>query len=162
MAEKIKMLPKGLEKLLADLDYLKNVKRAEISENMGIAIADGDLRESAAYDEARMQQSANEARILELEDQLARVEIITLESNKPTVVGLGARVLVSTGVKEMELEIVGTYEVNVLNQKDGINVRKISEQSPIGQALANHGVGEVIVVQTPKSTTEFTILRIEY
>jgi transcription elongation factor GreA len=162
MAEKIKMLPKGYEKLLADLDYLRNVKRSEISDAMGVAIADGDLRESAAYDDARMQQSANEDQIRILEDQLSRVEIVNLESNKPNVVSLGARVLVSAGGKEMELEIVGTYEVNVLNQKDGVNIRKISEQSPIGQALTNHGVGETVVVQTPKSTTEFIILKIEY
>ncbi len=153
--EHIQMTRKGYEKLKADLDFLKTVRREQISEYMGSAIADGDLRESAAYDEARMQQSENESRIVELEDRLSRAVIVEMNENERRV-GLGARISVedATG-KTHHFEIVGTYEVDVLNGK-------ISDQSPLGQALAGHGVGETVKVQLPRGTQQFKILDVKY
>ncbi|WP_291430011.1 transcription elongation factor GreA [Deinococcus sp.] len=152
--ERITMTPRGYEKLLETLHFLKTTKREEISENMGRAIADGDLRESAAYDEARMQQSENEARISELESQLERSVIIEEDSSGGA--GLGATVTVKDARgKEHKFELVGTYEVDVLNGK-------ISDASPIGKALAGRKAGEKVAVQLPKGTAEFEILAVEY
>ena len=76
MAEKMKMTRKGYDQLKKTIEHLKTTRREQISEDMGVAIADGDLRESAAYDQARLDQSENESRILELEDQLENADVI--------------------------------------------------------------------------------------
>ena len=73
--EPIFLTAKGLEKMKEELKFLKEVKREQLSEYMGSAIADGDLRESAAYDEARLLQSANETRIADLEEIVHRPKL---------------------------------------------------------------------------------------
>ncbi|GGL16502.1 transcription elongation factor GreA [Deinococcus radiotolerans] len=148
------MTQRGYDKLVETLHFLKTTKREEISENMGRAIEDGDLRESAAYDEARMQQSENEARISELERQLERALII--EEDATGGAGLGAKVRVRDAKgKEHQFELVGTYEVDVLKGK-------ISDASPIGKALAGRRAGEKVTVQLPKGSAEFEILSVDY
>ncbi|GAA5532430.1 transcription elongation factor GreA [Deinococcus aluminii] len=151
---RIPMTQRGHDKLRETLDYLKNERREQISAYMGSAIADGDLRESAAYDEARMQQSENEARIIELEDQLERAVIVAEDTSGAA--GLGARVLVRDEKgKEHRFELVGTYEVDVLKGK-------ISDASPIGQALSGKRPGETVMVQLPKGTARFEVLEVKY
>ena len=148
------MTQRGYDKLVETLHHLKTTRREQISDYMGSALADGDLRESAAYDEARMQQSENESRIIELDDQLERAVIVT-ESAQDGV-GLGARVKVKDDKgNERAFEIVGTYEVDVLKGR-------ISDQSPIGQALAGHRPGDVVTVQLPKGSAKFTLLEVVY
>ncbi|ALW88311.1 MULTISPECIES: transcription elongation factor GreA [Deinococcus] len=152
--DRITMTQRGYDKLVETLHFLKTTKREEISENMGRAIEDGDLRESAAYDEARMQQSENEARISELERQLERAMII--EEDATGGAGLGAKVRVRDAKgKEHQFELVGTYEVDVLKGK-------ISDASPIGKALAGRRAGEKVTVQLPKGSAEFEILSVDY
>ncbi|WP_155298047.1 transcription elongation factor GreA [Deinococcus kurensis] len=152
--DRITMTQRGYDKLVETLHFLKTTKREEISENMGRAIEDGDLRESAAYDEARMQQSENEARISELERQLERAMII--EEDATGGAGLGAKVRVRDAKgKEHQFELVGTYEVDVLKGK-------ISDASPIGKALAGRRAGEKVTVQLPKGSAEFEILNVDY
>lgn len=151
---KIPMTQRGYDKLAETLNYLKTERREQISEYMGSALADGDIRESAAYDEARMQQSENEMRIQELEDQLERAQII--QEGEQEGIGLGAKVKVKDEKgAERSFEIVGTYEVDVLKGR-------ISDQSPIGAALAGHKVGDNIVVPLPKGQAKFTVLEVNY
>ncbi|GGQ98143.1 GreA/GreB family elongation factor [Deinococcus ruber] len=154
MAEKMKMTRKGYDQLKLRLDYLRTTRRDEISDNMGTALADGDLRESAAYDEARMQQSENEAQILNLEYQLENALIV--EEGTQDGVGLGARIRVQDASgKQHTFEIVGTYEADSLKGK-------ISDQSPIGQALAGQKEGATVMVQMPRGKQEFKILEVKY
>lgn len=148
------MTRKGYDKLRETLEYLQTTRREQISEYMGSALADGDIRESAAYDEARMQQSENEARILELEDQLSRAQIV--EEGSQTGIGLGAKVRVKDAKgNERDIEIVGTYEADALKGK-------ISDHSPLGQALAGHGTGDMVVVNLPKGQQKFTVISVKY
>lgn len=148
------MTQRGYEKLAETLHHLKTVRREQISEYMGRAIADGDLRESAAYDEARMQQSENEARISEIEDQLHRAVIIAEDASGGA--GLGARIRVRDEKgQERQFELVGTYEVDVLKGK-------ISDASPIGQALSGKHAGDTVEVPLPKGKAKFEILSVEY
>ncbi|ACO45575.1 transcription elongation factor GreA [Deinococcus deserti] len=148
------MTQRGYDKLKETLDHLKTTRREQISEYMGQAIADGDLRESAAYDEARMQQSENEARIADIEYQLEHALIIAEDSAGGA--GLGARIRVKDDKgKEHQFELVGTYEVDILKGK-------ISDASPIGKALAGKHAGETVNVQLPKGTSRFEILAVEY
>ncbi len=154
MAEKMKMTRKGYDQLKKTIEHLKTTRREQISEDMGVAIADGDLRESAAYDQARMDQSENESRILQLEDQLENALVI--EEGSQDGVGLGAHVFVrdATG-RDHRFEIVGTYEVDVLKGK-------VSDQSPIGQALSGKREGDTVTVQMPRGKQEFKIMEIVY
>ncbi|MEW6421351.1 MAG: transcription elongation factor GreA [Deinococcota bacterium] len=151
---RIPMTKRGYDKLRETLEYLKTTRREQISEYMGSAIADGDLRESAAYDEARMQQSENEARILELEDQLERAQIIEEDSSGGAGLGAKVRVRDEKG-NERQFELVGTYEVDVLKGK-------ISDASPIGQALSGKRPGQTFTVQLPKGSARFEVLEVTY
>ncbi|QFP77853.1 transcription elongation factor GreA [Deinococcus sp. AJ005] len=152
--ERITMTQRGYDKLAETLHHLKTVRREQISEYMGIAIADGDLSESAAYDEARMQQSENETRIVEIENQLERAEIIAGDASKGA--GLGAKIKVRDEKgNERQFELVGTYEVDVPNGR-------VSDASPFGQALAGKREGDKVTVQLPKGTAKFEVLAVTY
>lgn len=148
------MTQRGYDKLQETLQYLKTTRREQISEYMGSAIADGDLRESAAYDEARMQQSENESRIIEIEQQLEKAEIIPEDASGG--VGLGAKVVVRDEKgQERQFELVGTFEVDVLKGK-------ISDASPIGVALQGKHAGDTVELQGPKGKTKFTVVSVDY
>jgi|SRR5690625_100334 len=134
--EPIYLTTDGLEKIKEELRYLKEVRRQEISDYMGSAIADGDIRESAAYDDARQQQSANEARIADLEEIVARATVVERQEGGDAVVTLGAHVTLEDadgGVRTLRL--VGTHEADILDQK-------ISDESPIGKQLVGRRAGE--------------------
>lgn len=156
--ERLAMTQKGYNKLVEALEYLKTTRREEISAYMGKAIEDGDLRESAAYDEARMQQSENEARILELEHQLERAYIQGDIDTSSVSMGAKLRILDHNN-KERDLEIVGTFEANVLEGK-------ISDTSPVGEALLGKTAGdEVEVLSHPlyhNKNYKMTILSVKY
>lgn len=148
------MTQRGHDKLAETLHHLKTVRREQISEYMGTAIADGDLRESAAYDEARMQQSENEARIAEIENQLERAQITEGDASKGA--GLGARIRVRDEKgQERQFELVGTYEVDVPRGR-------VSDASPFGQALAGKREGDKVTVQLPRGTAKFEVLSVDY
>ncbi len=148
------MTQRGYDKLAETLHHLKTVRREQISDYMGTAIADGDLRESAAYDEARMQQSENEARIVEIENQLERAVIVEADASKGAGLGAKIRVRDEKG-NERQFELVGTYEVDVPRGR-------VSDASPIGQALAGRREGDTVTVQLPKGTAKFEVLAVEY
>lgn len=150
------MTRQGKERLEEQLQYLKTIRREQISEYMGKAIEDGDLRESAAYDEARMQQSENEAKIAEIEAQLERAQIMNDDEIDTSAVGVGATVVVEdAGGKQRTLEIVGSFEVDVLKGK-------ISDTSPMGQALLGKRAGEQAVWAGPKGAVTFKVISVEY
>lgn len=152
--ERIPMTQRGYDKLQETLHHLKTTRREQISEYMGSAIADGDLRESAAYDEARMQQSENEGRIAEIEHQLERAEIVPEDDTG--AIGLGAKVVIKDDKgNERKFEIVGTFEVDVLKGK-------ISDASPIGAALHGKHAGDTVEFPGPKGVNRFTVVSVEY
>lgn len=150
------MTRQGKERLEEQLQYLKTVRREQISEYMGKAIEDGDLRESAAYDEARMQQSENEAKIIEIEAQLERAQIMSDDEIDTSAVGVGAKVVVEDASgKQRQLEIVGSFEVDVLKGK-------ISDASPMGQALMGKKAGQKATWAGPKGDVVFKVISVEY
>ncbi len=136
--EPIYLTPKGLAKIQEDLRYLKEEKRQEISEYMGAAIADGDLRESAAYDEARMLQSENEARIADLEEIVHRAVVIDAEEGDNPAARLGASLwLEDDDGDEVVFHLVGTHEADVLEGR-------ISDESPLGRTLVGRRPGDQV------------------
>lgn len=154
--EPIYLTPKGLQKIKDELKYLVEVKRQELAENMGSAIADGDLRESAAYDEARMDQSANEARIADLEEILARAVVVEHEEGDAAIARLGATVkLKEAKGAEMEIQLVGTHEADVLENR-------ISDESPLGGALVGKQAGDKVKVKMNGKSRQYDVLSVNF
>ena len=142
MAEEVLLTKEGKEELEKRLDYLKVEKRAEITERIKTAREFGDLSENAEYDAAKNEQAMIEGEILEIEDKLKRAVIIK-ESKKGNV-SLGSKVdFVEEGSDEvMTYEIVGTTEADV---EQG----RISNESPIGNALLGRKANDVVKVLAP-------------
>jgi transcription elongation factor GreA len=151
----IQLTPKGLEKIKEELRYLKEVKRQELADYMGAAIADGDLRESAAYDEARLLQSANEARIADLEEIVDRAVVVEQEEGA-AVAQLGASlVLEEASGERVTFHLVGTHEADVLENR-------ISDESPLGQRLMGKQAGDKVVLPLGAREVEYTVLEVMY
>ena len=155
MADKFYMTKKGYEEAKAQLEYLTKVKRAEIVQRIQEARSHGDLSENAEYDAARNEQAANEGEIAELDYKIKNAEIIE-ESENNSVVHLGSVVTVYDDDLEEEVTytILGTTEANPMN-----NV--ISNESPVGEALLKHKVGDIVTVQSPNGGYQLKILKID-
>jgi transcription elongation factor GreA len=154
--EPIYLTPKGLEKLKEELRYLKEEKREEISHNMGVAIADGDLRESAAYDEARMAQSENEARIADLEEIVHRAQVVDADDSENAAAGLGASLaLEEDDGGEVVFHLVGTHEADVLENK-------ISDESPLGRSLVGRRAGDRIEVALGERNVVYKVKEVRF
>lgn len=147
------LTPEGAEKLRDELDHLKNVKRPDLSKRLRHAISMGDLSENADYIVTKEEQAFLEGKIQEIEATLRLATII--ESNGVSDhIGLGSVVRISEGDGEpLEFRIVGAKEADPRNGK-------ISNESPIGQALLGKQKGEVAIANTPAGEFEYTILEI--
>lgn len=150
----------GLKKLQEELDYLKDVRRKEVVERIKEAISYGDLSENAEYEDAKNEQAFVEGRILELEEKMKNAKIIEEKAKgikKAEVVQLGTKVFVRrTKSKKDEPEeyiIVGSTEANSLE-------RKISNVSPLGQALLGKKSGNIVKVNAPMGVVEYEILKL--
>ena len=143
----------GLEKAKQELEFLRTVKRREIAHRLKAAKELGDLSENAAYKEAKEEQAFNEARISQLRNQIANAIVIDEVENKREVVSLGAKVKVKVNGQEKEFEIVGSVEAN---PSEG----RISNESPLGQALLGKKKGEVVEILTRQGTLKYVILEI--
>lgn len=146
----------GLEKLKAELDYLKNVRRREVAQQIAEAKAEGDISENAGYDEAKNAQAFLEGRIRELEAQLRNAQIIEENGASDGTVNLGSTVVVREVGSDLEetYVIVGSVEVDPANGR-------ISNVSPLGKALMGKRAGDRVTVQTPGGEIEFEVLRVE-
>jgi transcription elongation factor GreA len=143
----------GFKKLKDELDYLKNVKRREAAERVGEARSYGDLSENSEYDDAKNEQAKVEAQIAELEETIAHVKIVNHEDINTNVanIGLTVKVLYIDDEEEVEYSLVGSREVDVLNNK-------ISDQSPIGKAIMGTKAGDIITVDIPNGSIKLKIL----
>jgi len=144
----------GYERLQKELDYLRTVKRQEVAQRLHEALEGGELIENAEYEAAKNEQAFVEGRIQELEILLASARIIEERTDKETV-QLGAKVTIQEEGYEPETYIlVGAAEAN---PSEG----RISNESPIGKAILNHRVGDVVTVEAPAGTYKVKILKIE-
>ena len=144
----------GLAKIKAELDELKNVRRPEIIQALKEARALGDLSENAEYDAARSNQAECEAKIAELEAMIENIEVISDEVKKDKV-QFGATVTIEY-IEDKEEEtytIVGSKEVDLTQNK-------ISNESPIAQAIIGGKAGEVKTVNSPGGSYEVKIIKI--
>ncbi len=156
MAKQIVVTESSFKKLKEELDFLKNVKRKEAAENVGIARSFGDLSENSEYDEAKNEQAKIEAQISDLEETIATARVISDHEIQTDVVSVGVSVVIYDFEfdEEVEYTLVSSREVDPLNNK-------ISDQSPIGKALIGAKVGDTVTVEVPDGSAKFEIRKIE-
>jgi len=140
----------GKKELELELEVLKG-KRSEATEKVAEARDFGDLKENAEYDVARQEQGLIETRIAEIEDILVNAKIIRKASTGE--VSLGSKVELKTDSKQVFYTVVGPVEADPLEGK-------ISDQSPIGEALMGKKLGDEVVVSTPKGNIVYQIASI--
>jgi transcription elongation factor GreA len=151
MKKLFRLTKAGVEELQAELEVLV-AKRPDIADAIKTARELGDLAENAEYQSARAEQDRNEARISEVENILLNAEIIR-KPRGDSKVQLGSVVKLRSDGKTKEFQVVGTVEADPLNGK-------ISDESPIGQALLGKKEGEAVEIQTPTDTTSYKIVSI--
>ncbi|MDO9414750.1 transcription elongation factor GreA [Pararhizobium sp.] len=157
MVEKVPMTHDGFIKLQEELRFRQQSERPRIIEAIAEARAHGDLSENAEYHAAKEAQSHNEGRIGELEDYVARAEVIDLSKMSGSKVKFGATVkLIDEDTEEHKsYQIVGDQEADV---KQG----RISISSPIARALIGKEVGDSIEVNAPGGAKAYEILAINW
>ena len=154
-AKKFIMTYEGVKKLEEELEYLKTVKRKEITEKIKVALGYGDLSENSEYDEAKNDQAFTEGRIIQLENMLKNAVVVD-ESEIPkdkVSVGSIVKVMDYEFDEEVEYTIVGSAEADPMNFK-------ISNESPVGSALLGKKVGDVVEVAVPSGVSKFEVLEI--
>lgn len=154
MPEPTYLTPEGAAKLKKELEELKGPRREELSRRLRSAIQMGDLSENADYHKAKEDQGFLEGRILEIEHMLRNAVLIESHSGRDAV-GIGSHVTIQEGDSPEE-----TYHMVGAKEADPRNGR-ISNESPIGRALMDHKVGEVVEAETPGGKIQFKILKIE-
>jgi transcription elongation factor GreA len=155
--ERIPMTAAGFKSLEEEVNHLKNVERHEIIKAIAEARAHGDLSENAEYHAAKERQGFIEGRVMELEDQIGRAEVIDVSKLSGSTVKFGATVtLVDEDTDEKrKYQIVGDVESDA---KHG----KISLSSPIARALIGKGKGDTVEVTTPGGARSYEILKVEF
>jgi transcription elongation factor GreA len=140
----------GKRELETELEELKG-RRGAIADKIAEARDYGDLSENAEYDAAREEQGLVESRIAEIEDILLNAELI--KAGKSSKVALGSKVELKTKGKTVAYAIVGPVEADPLEGK-------ISNESPIGEALMGKKVGDTVTISTPKGEISYEIISI--
>ncbi|MEZ4742053.1 MAG: transcription elongation factor GreA [Bdellovibrionota bacterium] len=156
----IEMVPftkDGYASLSAELNSLKTVERPKVIEEIAEARSHGDLKENAEYHAAREKQGFIEARINDLEDKLARAQVVDYEGQAVDTVKFGAFVTLEDeeSSEKKTYRIVGDLEAD-------IEAGKISVSSPIAKALMGKELDDVVEIKVPKGIKEFVILDIRY
>ena len=154
--KEVLMTYEGLKKLEEELEYLKTIKRKEISERIKVALGYGDLSENSEYDEAKNEQAQVEMKIIDLENTLRNVKVIDEDEIDNKIVQVGNKVKVHDMEfdEEVEYTIVGPTEVDLAENK-------ISNESPIGAALLGKKKNEIAeAVLSNGNVLKFKILKI--
>jgi len=145
----------GLRKLEEELEHLRTVRRQAVAQRLRAVLEkEQDILENAEYEDAKNEQAFVEGRILTLETILKNVVIIE-EGGPADRVGIGNRVTVAEEEEEPE-----TYHIVGYAEADP-KMGRISNQSPLGQALLGHRVGEDVIVNAPDGILRFRIIAIE-
>ncbi|WP_425447848.1 transcription elongation factor GreA [Dethiothermospora halolimnae] len=145
----------GLEKLENELEEAKTVKRKEVAERIKTALAFGDISENSEYDEAKNEQAQLEERIAKLENMIRNARVIKEDEISLDKVNVGNKVKVKDLEYDEEIEytIVGSAESDPYEGK-------ISNESPVGEALIGSKVGEVVEVQIPDGVIKYEVIEI--
>ena len=146
----------GYNNLEKELNFLKTEKRADIADRIKVALGFGDLSENSEYDEAKNAQAENEVKIAELENKLRHAKIIDEKDIDTETVQIGNKVKVLDVEfdEKIEYTIVGSTEVNLAENK-------ISNESPLGEALLGAKKNQTVEVNAPAGVMKYKILTIK-
>lgn len=155
MGKDVFFTAEGLEKIEAEIEYLRTVRRKEVSERIKVALGYGDLSENSEYDEAKNEQALVEERIAKLEMMVRNAKVIDENDLTTDQVNIGSKVVVKnlTYNEEDEFLIVGSAEADPLEGK-------ISNESPVGSKLIGMKVGEVTEVEVPDGIVKYEVIEI--
>ena len=155
--EKFPITVKGYAKLVEEIKHLKTVERPTIVQAIASARELGDLSENAEYHSAREKQSFVEGKIIELEDKMARAEIIDITKISGNTIKFGATVLLTDNDtdKQVSYKLVGDYEADLAQGM-------VSISSPIAKALIGKAEGDSVDVTTPKAIRSYDIEKVEF
>lgn len=151
MANDVRLTRSGYEKLKKELEFLKGPERARIAEAIREAKSHGDLRENAAYHEAKLNQTRLERRIADLEKTYQLAKIVETDQNAE-----GAQLMSKVSLEdlefgeEFEITLVGSFEADP--SKDLISI-----SSPLGEAIMGRNSGEEIEVAAPAGVNRYRI-----
>ena len=147
----------GLQPAREELKHLKAIERPAVIRAIAEARDHGDLSENAEYHAARERQSFIEGRVLELEDKIARAEVIDVTKLSGKVIKFGATVTLADEDTDEEstYQIVGADEADV---KKG----RLSITSPLARALIGKRTGDIVEVTTPRGSKAYEIIRVRY
>jgi transcription elongation factor GreA len=156
MGNEILVTREGHEKLRKELEELKGPVRSEIAQAIREAKSHGDLKENAAYHEAKLNQTRLEKRIADLERALQLAKIVDRPEASGDIAHLGSKVK----LRDLEFDddfvitLVGSYEADPQNDL-------ISIASPLGEAVLGKVIGDEVEVEAPGGTTKYKIVSIE-
>ena len=148
----------GLENLRKELDQLKKVARPKVVAAIAEARSHGDLKENAEYHAAKEQQALIESRVLEINDTIARANVIDvtkIENEGKVIFGSTVKVKDLDLNKEIKFRLVGKDEADV---KENL----IYFRSPIGKGIIGKNLGDLVTIATPSGEKNFEILSVDY
>ncbi len=151
--EKI-LTEKGYQKLVEELEHLKKEALPEVAQRIAEAKELGDLSENAEYQDAKDQQGLIAKRILEIEEILRNAKVLSTKEVDKEKVEVGNKVIIESDGKQFEYEIVGMNEADPAQGK-------ISNESPLGQALLGKKKGDEIELNLPKGKVLYKIIDIK-
>ncbi|MEI7984787.1 MAG: transcription elongation factor GreA [Armatimonadota bacterium] len=156
MANHIQVTKEGYEKLKKELEELQGPTRMRVAEAIREAKSHGDLRENAAYHEAKLNQTRLESRISELEKAVLHARIVEKSDVETGLAQLGSIVTVLDVEfdEEIIITLCGSFEADA--SKDLVSIG-----SPLGEGLVGKGVGETVEVIAPAGTSKYKILKVE-
>ncbi|MBI1333930.1 MAG: transcription elongation factor GreA [Armatimonadetes bacterium] len=156
MANGIQLTKEGYEKLKKELDELQGPVRMAVAEAIREAKSHGDLRENAAYHEAKLNQTRLEHRISELEKALRSARIVERPEEQGDVAHLGSKVVLYDEEfdEDMDVILVGAFEADPANGM-------VSISSPMGESIVGRAIGDSIEVTTPGGVARYQIKSIE-
>ena len=157
MSDNVPMTQEGYQRLQNELKTLIRVERPKVVQDIAEARSHGDLSENAEYDAAKDRQGFIEGRIQELNDKIARAQVIKPADIDSEKIVFGAKVTLFDidTEKEVRYQIVGEDEAD-------IKVGKISITSPVGKALIGHTIDEEVRIVVPSGVRVYEVTDIEY
>lgn len=153
MTKETYLTEEGLKAIQDELEYLKMTKRPEVINALKEARALGDLSENAEYDAARAEQASVESKIVELEAMIEHAVIIKEAKTDKVSIGNNVKIEYVEDGETDEYSIVGSKEADPFNNR-------ISNESPIAQAIIGKKVGDIAVVASPNGEYQVKILEI--
>jgi transcription elongation factor GreA len=156
VVKEVILTPEGYEKLKSEVEYLSGEKRRDVAERIKVAREFGDIMENAEYDDAKNEQAMLEHRIALLEQRMRDARVIDVSEVSTDAVSVGTLVRLRDlqAAKTIEYHIVGSAEANPAENK-------LSNESPVGQAIIGRKKGETVEVAAPRGTLKFKIMQIK-